>query len=183
MANMMDFWRKVWKSVGDYSYIVDSEATRKKQHPVSYVFPVKNNFGEKNGECVYKSLEECCRSMGELKYDEKYWIELKGTDIINPEGVLFHELSGYIASSGVFGVTRMLPPEGVIQAYNNNWRVLICKDNHMAVVKEMKLWSDKSYQIIVAETSPEPQFDSKELKRKASDLVNYPFFSFYKTKL
>ena len=91
MANMMDFWRKVWKSVGDYSYIVDSEATRKKQHPVSYVFPVKDNFGEKKGECVYKSLEECCRSMGELKYDEKYWIELKGTDIINPEGVLFHE--------------------------------------------------------------------------------------------
>ncbi len=166
MQNIV-FWRETWDDIGCFLKAIQTpslDVPISKSQPVRYTFTVKNNFGNISGECVYKSLEECCRSLGIPQYDEEFWIRLRGVTLDNIKGIPITELANYINGSNILTCHRIYCLSEIISANKFNERVIICKENHAAVIYELRKWDNGYYEIEIAETSPKPQFcdDSEE---------------------
>lgn len=166
MQNVI-FWRETWDDIGCFLKAIQTpslEVSISKSQPYRCTFPVRNNFGSVNGECVYKSLEECCRSLKKPQYDEDFWLRQKGVTRDNIKGVDINELASFINSSNILTCHRIYCLSEIISANKFNERVIICKENHAAVIYELRKWDNGYYEIEIAETSPKPQFcdDSEE---------------------
>lgn len=174
---MLEYWKQQWLDISDLSEIKSVSDVIGGRLPkyVRYESPVRDNFGKRNGECVYKALEACCLSYGEKMYDAMYWMKLNG---INPEG---ESISG-VAPNDVISLVRksekfsasLIPVldmkkedgeiiYGVPNAFTHSKRVLIATTNHMAVLRRIDVYTDNSFRIYVAETNRERTFAYKEL--------------------
>lgn len=174
---MLEYWKKQWRDITDTSVITSASAvaTGMSRKYKTYVSPVKENFGKKNGECVYRALEACCMSYGEKAYTAKYWMKLKGE---NPEGETIlgvnpNDVISLVKKSDKFSaeplpVLDMKKEDGEIifgvpHAFSHSKRVLIATTNHMAVLRRIDVYADDSFRIYVAETNRERTFACQEL--------------------
>jgi hypothetical protein len=120
-----------------------------------YTSPVKNNPGNKNGECVLRCLEEFSNSYGKSEYDFAYWLKENEYKL----GVLPSEVEQLVENEGVFSSEQIFPTiDYVTEAMSNDKRVFMGfntdKASHAVMVSKVKVWPSGRYRIWFAETSP-----------------------------
>ncbi len=177
--NNIKFWHEEWRNVVDSCKSIQTRSLDVGVKSLKkYTFDVRDNYGNENGECVYKSLEECCRSLGMLEYDINYWKLLK-EETMGKDAILgIPEFAWFVRKSNILECKKIGFLSDIINAYKRNWRVIICKESHAAVVYQLRIWSDGHFEIEIAETSPTPMFcdDSKDCKTsivKGCDKIDY----------
>ncbi|MGM9819236.1 MAG: hypothetical protein ACI3Z9_00325 [Candidatus Onthomorpha sp.] len=204
--HICDFWKSELDKVTNYGGITDFASCQTKNRVV-YDSPVNDNFGKRNGECAYRSLEECCRSYGKKQYNAEYWMELyrlykNETKIQGVDSSIFEN---FVAESGVFVAKRLScvndtiigqsKCDGIPTMFQNDKRVLIALDtkraknyeryrnmnlqsSHMALVKRIMIFNSGFVQLTIAETDPSWTFP-RYITYKSTDGINdCPYFYF-----
>jgi hypothetical protein len=118
--------------------------------------PVGNNFGNENGECVFRCLEEFSDSYGLDQYDHNYWLDRYG----NKLGVKPGDLKGLVDGTGIFSSDFIeREANSIAKAFSNDQRVLMGFNTengkaHAVMVNKVKIWTSSGrYKIWFAETS------------------------------
>ena len=127
------------------------------ERPEVYKSPVSDNYGDQNGECVLRCLEEFSTSYGMGEYDFDYWFEQNSEKL----GVHATKVKNLINNTNIFSSEQIMPTvNDVIAAIKNDKRVLAgfgtnSGGEHAVMVRKVKIWnSSGKYRIYFAETSP-----------------------------
>jgi hypothetical protein len=152
------------------------------EKPTVYKSPVSNNYGDKNGECVLRCLEEFSSSYGMDEYDFNYWLEENGGKL----GVNGSNVKGLIDNTGIFRSDNINARErvhAITEAFTNDKRVLMgfktkSGGEHAVMVSKVKTWSSGRYRVFFSETSP-----ARIAPYTTSNLISVSgarFWTFYK---
>lgn len=193
MKNTIEYWRNEfehWRDelikTTDHSLITDTSTvlstnTKNKRRNL-YLSPVEDNFGKEDGDCVYYALEEVSWSYNIPEYNADWWKRLayengfSGTVVDSPiknsvSGVDWGSIAQYIGISNVLTARHTTNPHLIIDAFNNDKRVLIAKTSeknkskgHMALVRALEVWDDGHFRLTIAETSPIRKFTIDSIK-------------------
>ena len=182
-------WDYAWKSaiagfvlggvMGGVAAIMDERSffNGSGEGSITLESPVHNNFGKEDGDCVFYALEECSNSYNlNENYNSDYWKELNS---IYGGSTDPNDITDFINSSNVFGAQNTTCPEGIIDAFKNNGRILIANSEHMAIVNKIRVWPSGKFTIWISETSPVRIFD-KHITIIPSELLEYRFWHFFK---
>lgn len=125
------------------------------QRPKVYTSPIGDNWGEQNGECVLRCLEEFSNSYDLPAYDFCYWYEENGEKL----GVHANNVQNLINGTGVFSSESInSDPISIANAFSENKRVImgvsVDQGNHAVMIEKVKIWPSGKYKIWFAETSP-----------------------------
>jgi len=128
------------------------------ERPKVYKSPISDNYGNQNGECVLRCVEEFSDSYGMGSYDYDYWLEQNDGKL----GVHGTKVEGLIDNTGVFKSDRITPQSNinvVADAFTNDKRVLMgfktaSGGEHAVMVSKVKIWSSGRYKMYFSETSP-----------------------------
>jgi len=128
------------------------------ERPEVYKSPISDNYGNKNGECVLRCVEEFSESYGMGEYDFDYWLEQNDGKL----GVKAAKVENLIDNTGVFKSDRITPQSNInviSDAFTNDKRVLMgfktsSGGEHAVMVSKVKIWSSGRYRVYFSETSP-----------------------------
>jgi RHS repeat-associated protein len=126
--------------------------------PKVYKSPISDNYGNQNGECALRCLEEFSKSYGMDDYNYDYWLEQNEGKL----GVHGNNIEGLIDNTGVFKSDPILPISDICaipDAFTNDKRVMMGFETpsggeHAVMVSKVKIWSNGNYKIYFSETSP-----------------------------
>jgi RHS repeat-associated protein len=150
--------------------------------PITYTSPVKDNFGNVNGECALRSFEEFSRSYGMDEYNFEYWYQQNG----NKLGVNPNEVKKVIEGTNIFHSERIIPDaQSIADAFSQDKRVMMgfttkSGGAHAVYPNKVKIYpSSGRYKIYFSETSPvrlAPYSSTNLIK----DLPGAGFWTFFK---
>lgn len=143
-----------------------------------YKSPIKNNFGNTNGECALRCFEEFSDSYQKSEFDYEYWLDRNGGLGVTPSDV------ECLIENGSFSSERLaFDPSEMAKAISENKRIMMGfrtsnGNAHAVMVKKIKIHASGGYKIFFAETSPvrlAPLSTSNYFK----DLPGAGFWTFY----
>ncbi|NOZ33944.1 MAG: hypothetical protein GXO80_01420 [Chlorobi bacterium] len=117
----------------------------------TYKLNIKNNFGNRNGECVYRSLEGSSNSLDGPSFSFDDWFDLNNKKL----GVDALEVPDLVNRSGFFNSERIIPSTNNVEdVLKRDGRLLVATSKHMGMAKKIKIWESGKYKIWTSETSP-----------------------------
>ena len=141
----------------------DGNPTRNGDEKQHYKWPINDNFGKRNGECVYRCLEEFGKSYGIDECDFDYWCDL-ASQVFNREtidengnvtGVHPNSINELVNSSDFFSCEEVFREDvgSWVDAYESGDRLMIAISGHAAMIQSLTTFGDCGYKVGFAETS------------------------------
>ena len=128
--------------------------------PQVFKSPVSSNYGNQNGECVLRCLEEFSESYGDVGYDYNYWLKQNGgLGVASKDVVPLVNGSGRYTANAIPVNPFTGDVSSISSAFQSGKRVMMglstsSGGNHAVMVNKLKVWPSGRYRMFFSETSP-----------------------------
>ena len=163
-----------------YGLTADGTAFLNNPPPINERAPIRDNYGNSNGECAYRCFEEFSESYGLSEYDYDYW-----SDGGRLSGLQPGRIDDHVNNSGVFGA-HPITHGNIGREMALGRRVMMgfgtqSGGGHAVMVNRVVAWDNDHYMLWFSETSPTDVVPVRMSRNLIKDfgLGGVAFWSFY----